>query len=368
MRPTSDDADDRHRMAEPARAVGREEHRQRRQRRGHRGDRDCDVQAQLRPAVRVLIEPQSRSTADASTTSVRRRARSPARGTAAAGAMTWYSRNDEDAAGECGRRDELEVAASRVVAVGHAGGGERVQPSEQVRELEADERARRSQSTATSTTSASATPSDRDEPDRCGRRRRSERRHLHGGDAAATRRPGGRRPATRSRRRTGPARAGRRGRSGTRAASSMPRRKIGSADANSTAKISTSGTASTRPRSDGPTQDGHARGVVTRSGVGRRSQPSSAGQDRPRRPRRPISKITLSDRRVTARPENAAIDAAGERGRAGQVQHAARNGSARTATNTDEEHRRRPAARRRADRARARVGERAMRPGAWRRS
>ena len=189
--------DDRHRVAEPARAVSREEDRQRGEGRRHRRDRDRDVQAQLGPAVGILVErePQHGGREDDHRQGDQRERRDKVDRRPATDLVL---EEDEDAAGEGGGRDELEVAAPGVVAVRHPGGRERVQAPEQVRELETDEQ-RDDASTATSTTSASGMPSDRASPnDVGGAAAPSEAASTAGMPRAAT--PGGLPPARRRQR------------------------------------------------------------------------------------------------------------------------------------------------------------------------
>jgi hypothetical protein len=90
--------------------------------------------------------------------------------------------------------------------------------------------------------------------------------------------------------------------------SSIPRRKIGSAEANSTARIITSGIVSTRPRAIGAAQDGGVRGCCRAAGrAAERSRAVPTMTDS--RTQAPIIRITLKERRVTASPEKAATDA-----------------------------------------------------------
>ncbi len=109
--------------------------------RGRQGDdRGQDVQAQLRPAVGILVEAQTqrrRHEHDA-VRPMRRAGAEVRRGSTGDGGLE----RDDDGAGETRRRDELEVAAPGVVAVGHPGGDEGVQPTEQVGDLQADEQRR----------------------------------------------------------------------------------------------------------------------------------------------------------------------------------------------------------------------------------
>ena len=113
--------------------------------------------------------------------------------------------------------------------------------------------------------------------------------------------------------------------------SSMARRKIGSAEANRTAKMRTSGTARSNPRPTAPSHTGARRGPSPRGGRARpiarpipASMPSSA--------QAPIASTTDAERRVTARPENAAIEAPVNTA-APSMSRKPTNGSARIATN-----------------------------------
>ena len=105
---------------------------------GQGRDRDRHVQPQLGPAVGVLVQPEAHG---------RRDEDGDGQGHQGEGQGQVHLRPpddgqvqpDEDAAGQAGRGHELEVAAPRVVGVGHPDGRQRVQTAEQVADLEADE-------------------------------------------------------------------------------------------------------------------------------------------------------------------------------------------------------------------------------------
>ena len=119
--------------------------------------------------------------------------------------------------------------------------------------------------------------------------------------------------------------------------SSRPRRKIGSADANRTAKIMASGRPRRRPRATGAHRSPiRLRGVPSVPGSRLAARDASTTRGGPATTassvQAAIVAIIAADRRVTASPENAAIDAPRNRA-AAIVSSRARNGSARIATN-----------------------------------
>ena len=103
-------------------------------------DRHQDVQAELRPAVGILVEAEpergrhEHDRGQPDQCEERREIRPGPTGDRGL-------EGDDDAARQAGRRDELEESAPGVVAVGHAGCDERALATEQVGDLEDDEQA-----------------------------------------------------------------------------------------------------------------------------------------------------------------------------------------------------------------------------------
>ena len=326
-------ADDRHRVAEPARPVRREDRTASAARvDGHRHDRHGHVQPQLRPAVRVLVEPQAQRRTGQHDDGQADQRDGQRRRTPRGRADDGISRADEEAAGQAGGRDELEVAAPGVVGcrscrrrpacparrTGRRPGGRRRAPT--------------TRSTPTSTTSASvvprsrrsagdrrraaAAPSEARSTVRDARRRHAQQAADEPGDGEDEEHPPGRSPRSMRSPRT----------------SSKPRRKIGSADANRTAKMSTSGMARTRPRPTGAEPGRSAARPVARAAVGRAASAPGRADDHAlehpgrHRPARPTPSAGSRPG-----PENAAIEAPVQTA-APSRSRMATNGSARMAT------------------------------------
>ena len=101
-------------------------------------DRDEDVQPKLGPAVGVLVEPEPDRGGDEDDPGQAQQREHPDQIRAAPPDDTGLE-GDDDCPGEASRGDELEEATPGVVAIGQPGGDQRVEPAEQVGDLEPDE-------------------------------------------------------------------------------------------------------------------------------------------------------------------------------------------------------------------------------------
>ena len=135
-----DETDDRQTVPHPAHPPGQRQDRHDGQRHREGRDRHQDVQAELRPAVGILVEAEPERGGhehDRGQPDERKERREIRPGPSLDGRLE----GDDDPARQAGRRDELEEASPRVVAVGHAGRHERALATEQVGDLEHDEQA-----------------------------------------------------------------------------------------------------------------------------------------------------------------------------------------------------------------------------------
>ena len=135
------DPDHRQSVPQPLHPAGERERGHQREGRREGDDRGEDVEPELGPAVGVLVEAQPERCRDEDDRGQREEAEQR-REVRPAPASDGRLQDDRDGARETGRGNEFEEAASRVVAVGHPGGDERVLAAEQVGDLEPDEEAR----------------------------------------------------------------------------------------------------------------------------------------------------------------------------------------------------------------------------------
>ena len=133
-----DDPEHRQRVAEPPTQVGHDEARHQDEAGAHRHDRREDVEPELGPPVRRLIEAQSERCRDQDHCG-QRDERDERREIRPRATLDHRLQDDDDRRGETRRRDEFEEAASRVLRVRHPSRVERIEPTEQVGHLQAHE-------------------------------------------------------------------------------------------------------------------------------------------------------------------------------------------------------------------------------------